>query len=213
MSSLSSLTVQGVLVEKPNSDLVKWIRAIIFVHTAFSLFTAYVYNTHQVSDYRWTGLLVSWAIFGLLIPMIGIGASNKTEKKRLSLFSGIQAFLGFCNFINFVSFSSLLLTVINWCVSDECLAQFDTRNKSCLVEFGDETYEMAQSYCQDVPQNIGTALFFALMSFTSCMGAIHARKMKQIEIVDVVMIERGRVGAPPMDGIPEDVQFEIRAEN
>lgn len=184
----------------------------MLVHTAFSLFTAYVYTTHQVSDYRWTGLLVSWAIFGLLIPMIGIGASKKTEKMRLSLFSGIQAFLGFCNFINFVSFSSLLLTVINWCVSDECLAQFDTRNNSCLVEFNDETYEMAQSYCQDIPQNIGTALFFALMSFTSCMGAIHARKMKQIEIVDVVMIERVRSGAPPMETIPEDIQVELRAE-
>jgi len=209
---MSSLTVQGVLVEKPNSDLVKWIRAIIFVHTAFSLFTAYIYSTHQVADYRWTGLLVSWSIFGLLIPMIGLGASKRTEKTRLSLFSGIQACLGFCNLINFLSFSSLLITVINWCVSDECLAQFDTRNKTCLVEFGDGTYEMAQSYCQDIPQNIGTALFFAMLSFTSCMGAIHARKMKQIEIVDVVMVERTRIGGPVVAGIPEDIQVDIRAE-
>lgn len=209
---MSSLTVQGVLVEKPNSDLVKWIKAIIFVHSTFCVFTAYIYTMHEVTDYRWTTLLASWAIFGLIIPMIGLGASKKTEKTRLSCFSGIQAFLGFCNLINFLSFSSLMITVINWCVSDECLAQFDTRNKSCIVQLADEKYEMDQSYCQDIPQNIGTALFFALMSFTSCMGAIHARKMKQIEIVDVVMIERTRVGAPAVEGIPEDIQVDIQTE-
>ena len=209
---MSSLTVQGVLIEKPNSDLVKWIMAIIVTHAMFCAFTAFTYMTHDVADYRWTGLLASWAIFGLIIPMIGIGASKKTEKTRLSLFSGVQAFLGFCNLINFLSFSSLLITVINWCVSDECLAQFDTRNKTCVVQLADKKYEMAQSYCQDIPQNIGTALFFALLSLTSFMGAIHARKMNQIEIVDVVMVERTRVGAPPVVGIPEDVQVDITTE-
>jgi len=196
------MSVQGILVEKPNADLAKWIKAIIFVHTAFCLFTSYIYYKQQVSEMRWYGLLVSWVLFGLIVPAVGCRASQKTEKKRLSVFSGIQGFLGFCNLINFLSFSSILTTVINWCFSDNCLAQFDTKNHSCAVNFGNQTYEMDESYCQDIPQNIGTALFFALLSFTSCMGAIHARKMKQIEIVDVVMVEHQRVGMPQ---IPEEI--------
>jgi len=194
------LEVQGILVEKPNKDLSKWIRAIIFTHAAFSIFTAYLYELHHVEDVRWYGLVISWVIFGVFVPLIGYKASQKTEKRRLAIFGAIQGIVGFYNLINFLAFSSVLLTVIDWCMSDDCLAQFETRNHSCLVSFSNETYDMDYSYCKDTPKNIVTALFFALLSFTSCMGALHARKMKDVQIVQVITTEQ--VSVPQIQRVP-----------
>jgi hypothetical protein len=198
------IEVQGILVEKPNKDLSKWIGAIIFVHTAFTIFTGYLYELHKVSDVRWYGLIASWTFFGVFVPLLGYKASEKTEKKRLAIFGAIQGIVGFYNFINFLAFSSVLITVIDWCLSDKCLAQFETRNHSCLVQLANETYEMDYSYCKDTPKNIGTVVFFAALSFTSCMGAIHARKMRDVQIVQVITTEAVRVRAPMLLHPPED---------
>ena len=81
------IEVQGILVEKPNKELSKWIRAIIFTHTTFTIFTAYLYEIHKVQDMRWYGLFISWGIFGVFVPLIGYNASEKTEKKAFKGFA------------------------------------------------------------------------------------------------------------------------------
>jgi hypothetical protein len=196
---------EAQIVEKPNADLATWIRALVVVHGTFSLYTAYSYKIHHATDIRWMTLAFTWFFLGVMVPLMGLRASEKLDKKRLALFSGIQGFVGFFNLINFLSFASVLSTVMNWCSSDECQEMFVTRNHSCLVSLSNETYEMAESYCDDTPYNVGTALFFLLLSWVSCMGATAARQMHEVKVVSVVSVSRTAVPCRTVPVIPGDV--------
>ena len=196
---------EAQIVEKPNADLAMWIKLLVVVHSTFSLYTAYSYRLHDATDIRWATLGFSWFFLGVIVPLLGLRASEQADKRRLALFSGIQGFVGFCNLINFLSFTSVLASVMNWCSSDECQQMFQSRNHSCLVSISNETYEMSESYCKDNSYNVGTAFFFLLLSWVSCMGAMSARKMNEIKIVSVVSVVRHSVNDVPLVP-PEDLE-------
>ena len=185
---------EAQIVEKPNAALAMWIKALVIVHGSFSLYTAYSYQLHNATDIRWVGLGCSWFFFGIIVPILGLRASEQSDKRRLALFSGIQGFVGFCNLINFLSFASVLVTLMNLCSSDDCQRMFKSRNHSCLVSLSNETYEMSESYCDDNFYNVGTAFFFLLLSWVSCMGAMSARQMNEIKVVSVVSVVHQSVG-------------------
>lgn len=198
-----SAVVHAVIVEKPNKDVDKWIKVIVFVHAAFSLYTAYTYKLHHVSRDRWWSLLISWLFLGVLIPLIGVRASERADKWRLSIFSGVQVFIGACNIINFLAFTSVLLQVIEWCSSLECDEQF-AQNGSCFVLFANETVEMSESYCEDTDLNIGTSMGFALLALVSCMGGISARRMSEVKVAEVTYVEQCPVVPVDFPVAPED---------
>lgn len=199
-----STIVHAVIVEKPNKELGKWIKAIVFTHGAFSLYTVYSYKLHHVPEYKWWSLLISWMFLGVLIPMMGLRASETTDKRRLNIFSGIQAFIAVCNAVNFLAFTSVLIQVMDWCGSRECAREF-ARNGSCAVVFANETVMMDESYCGETNYNIGTAFGFALLAFTSCMGSMQARKMNEVKLAEVTYVQPVSVRVP----IPEDVDEEM----
>ena len=195
--------VHAVIVEKPNKDVEKWIKVIILMHTVFTLYTAYSYELHQVPEYRWWSLLISWLFLGVFVPLIGVRASERADRRRLYIFSGIQMFIGVCNVINFLAFTVVLLQVVNWCSSEVCRAEFETRNQSCLVIFANDTLEMNESYCEDIYLNMGTAVGFALLAMVSCMGGLSARKMNEVKLAEVTYVERVSV-TRGMPSVPED---------
>lgn len=197
---------EAQIIEKPNADLAKWIKALVVVHGLFTLYTAYSYRLHHVSDLRWSILGATWMLFGVFIPLLGLRASENVDKSRLAMFSGIQGFVGFYNLINLMSFSSVLGTVINWCSSEDCQDQFLYRNHSCLVSLANETYEMSERYCEETSYNIGTAMFFALLSFVSCRGAIAARQMNAVKVVSIVSVDHVSVRGGANVPIPEDLE-------
>lgn len=199
-----STIVHAVIVEKPNKELGKWIKAIVFTHGAFSLYTVYSYKLHHAPEYKWWSLLISWMFLGVLIPILGLRASETADKRRLNIFSGIQAFIAVCNAVNFLAFTSVLIQVMDWCGSRECARQF-TRNESCAVVFANETVMMDESYCEETNYNIGTAFGFALLAFTSCMGSMQARKMNEVKLAEVTYVQPVSVHVP----IPEDVDEEM----
>lgn len=199
-----STIVHAVIVEKPNKELGKWIKAIVFTHGAFSLYTVYSYKLHHVPEYKWWSLLISWMFLGVLIPIMGLRASETTDKRRLNIFSGIQAFIAVCNAVNFLAFTSVLIQVMDWCGSRECAREF-ARNGSCAVVFANETVTMDESYCDETNYNIGTAFGFALLAFTSCMGSMQARKMNGVKLAEVTYVQPVSVHVP----IPEDVDEEM----
>jgi len=196
------VVVEGVLVEKPNATLHVWIRAIVIVHTLGLLFTAYTYELHHVQQMEWFYLFFSWLVLGIIIPCCGMKASMKTDKKCLAVFSGVQGFVGFCNLINLFVFTSLMVSVISWCVSETCQKEFLTRNGTCAVDMGNSTYDMDEKYCDNIPNNMGTAIFFGLLSFVSCMGAVQARKVNEVKIVHVITMEAQNI----VPTVPEYVQ-------
>lgn len=198
---------EAQLVEKPNGQLASWIKALVVVHGCFTLYTAYSYKLHHADDLRWSILGATWLLFGILIPLMGLRASENVDKSRLALFSGIQGFVGFFNLVNFLSFSSVLTTVMSWCSSDDCQEQFVSRNHSCLVSVANETYEMSERYCIETPYNIGTAMFFALLSFVSCRGAMAARQMNAVKVVSIVSVDHVPVSRRCTVPVPEDVEF------
>ena len=154
-------------------------------------------------------LIFSWFFLGIVIPLMGLRASEQSDKRKLALFSGLQAFVGGCNFINFLSFTSVLATVMNWCSSDECQRMFASRNHSCLVTVSTETYEMSESYCEDSFYNVGSAFFFLLLTWVSCMGAMSARKMNEIRVVSVLSSQRQSCSVPMVPGYLEEVHQEV----
>lgn len=190
---------EAVIIDKPNADLVKWIKALIIVNTVFSLFTAYQYELHNASKVSWWYLFFSWLLCGILIPILGLKASEALDKRRLLFFSGIQWFIGFWNLINCLAFTSVLASVISWCTSDECQRQFLMSNNTCRVFVADDEFDMAASYCDEIPYNVCTAFFFALISYVSCFSATSARTMQSVKVITAISVESQVVPSIPED--------------
>lgn len=205
---------EAVVVEKPNVNLVKWIKTLIFTHTLFSLYSAYYYEIHHVTNTSWWLLLLSWIIFGIIVPFIGLKASTNLDKSRLKIFSAIEWFVGFWNIITSLSMGSTLAMVVDWCNSDTCLAQFETMNHSCAIQIQDEIYNMDESFCDEIPWHVGTTLFYGLVAYVSCMGSISARTMNNVKLISAVSVNARSVPDLPNTGVPigltsEAIQSEI----
>jgi len=192
---------EAIVIEKPNTNLVKWIKTLIITHTLFSLYSAYYYEIHHVTDIKWWYLLITWIVFGILIPFIGLRASINVDKKQLGLFGSIELFVGFWNLITCLSIGSTLAMIMDWCHSDSCLAQFETMNRSsCAVKIQDETYHMDKSYCDEIPWHVGTTVFYGLVAYVSCMGSISARAMNKVKVISAVSLDVATVpGLPNID--------------
>lgn len=203
--------VHAVVVEKPNKSLEKWIVAIIAIHTFGTLGTAYTYSIRHTDDFGWISMMISWVIFGVVVPIVGLGAARQADKKRLAIFAGIQAFVGVCNVVNFLSFTSVFVQVMLWCQSSDCQDGFTSGNRSCAIVLANQTYEMDIEYCQHLDLNVMTSFFYGALAVVSLCAAIHAQRQRDIQVAEIITVTNVQTTAPIID-IPAPPEDEIEVE-
>lgn len=197
-----SSIVHATIVEKPSKNLDRWIVAVVFVHTMYAIFCSVA--TRRTDDLGWGTVVVTWLIFGIIVPILGLAAARSMNKARLAVFGGVQAFVAVLHTVNFLTFTSVFVQVAMWCQSAECTQGFKSGNRSCYVVMANETYDMGIEYCEHLDVDLMMSIFYALLACVSFGTAIGAQRQKNVTLADIVTVRRVSCDVP----LPVDIQVD-----
>lgn len=196
-----SSIVHATIVEKPSKNLDRWIVAVVFVHTLYAIFCSALAITKEQA---WVSMVVTWLIFGIIVPILGLGAARSMNKTRLAVFGGVQAFVAVLHTVNFLTFTSVFVQVAMLCQSTECTQGFKSGNRSCYVVMANETYDMGIEYCEHLYVDLMMSIFYALLACVSFGTAIGAQRQKSVTLADIVTVQRVSCDVP----LPVDIQVD-----
>lgn len=190
------MVVTGQLIEEPNVKLAKWTKVIALVYFIHSLYVFIEYLLTDATESQWIALMCSTFVFALWLPLCGHQSSKRPGSGGLSLFAGVQGFLGCWNVFSLVSLWMLVTTVISVC--HKCEPTFRAGNETCVVETdSNKTVEIALETCSKYwpsMDHVATTFMLVAMTTVSWMGAVLARKTVKSKTTHIITV--GTVHVP-----------------
>ena len=184
---MESIAVQGILINEPNRALFRWVKIISVSYLAYY---SYILSNYIMDvDTNYIDCIV-YAICGYIyaiwLPIFGMKAIKKNDRRSLSIFSCLQTFLCMWNLVQIIFSWTTISLIINIC--DKCQETFITGNTTCYADLYTETIKISEKFCQQpIPSSNQIIIFiFRLsMAFSSFMGILYVQRSSSIKIINI----------------------------